>query len=259
MQPVEPRLGAESFSCPHCGALAHQSWRQLGLLDFKNKEHPIKLTYDEAAKVTASGDDAKRWKGFLERLKKNSLTYWHMHYQTTDWVFVNLCLSECYACQGFAIWVEDRIVYPVKDVFIAANGSMPASIKGDFEEAAAIINRSPRGSAALLRLCVQKLMIELGEPGDNLNADIASQVRKGLDAEVQQALDVVRVIGNNAIHPGQIDLKDDKATALALFDLVNMIVERRIATPERLKTLFANLPTTALQQIERRDSKKGDE
>jgi hypothetical protein len=63
------------------------------------------------------------------------------------------------------------------------------------------------------------------------------------------------VIGNNAVHPGTIDLKDDKATALTLLGLVNMIVERRIAGPKKLMTLFAGLPPGALQQIEKRDAR----
>jgi len=178
-----------------------------------------------------------------------------MSYQTTDWVFVNLCVSECFSCKGYAVWVEDRVVYPVKDTFITAHESMPAEIKTDFEEAVAIVNTSPRGAAALLRLCVQKLMKHLGESGENLNDDIAAQVRKGLEVEVQQALDIVRVIGNNAVHPGQIDLRDDKATAITLFDIVNMIVERRIASPEKFKTLFAGLPEGTLNAIQKRDGK----
>ncbi len=130
---------------------------------------------------------------------------------------------------------------------------MPGAVKADFEEAGSILDLSPRGAAALARLCIQKLTTELGEKGENLNIDIGELVKKGLEVEVQQALDIVRVIGNNAVHPGTIDLKDDKETALTLLSLVNMIVERRIAGPKKLLNLFAGLPAGALQQIERRD------
>jgi hypothetical protein len=105
-----------------------------------------------------------------------------------------------------------------------------------------------------LRLAIQKLMPPLSENGKDLNKDIASLVKKGLEVEVQRVLDVVRVIGNNAVHPGQIDLKDNKATAASLFDLVNLIVERRISTPNRIKKIFEELPPSSLEQIKKRDS-----
>lgn len=97
-------------------------------------------------------------------------------------------------------------------------------------------------------------MKELGGKGEKLNDDIGELVKKGLAVEVQQALDVVRVIGNNAVHPGTIDLKDDKQTAIMLLNPVNMIVEPRIAGPEKLKSLFAGLPPGVLQQIAKRNT-----
>jgi hypothetical protein len=69
-------------------------------------------------------------------------------------------------------------------------------------------------------MIIQKLMIAFGEKGENINEDIASLVKKGLEVEIQRALDVVRVVGNNAVHPGKIDLKDDGGTALALRSLI---------------------------------------
>jgi hypothetical protein len=107
---------------------------------------------------------------------------------------------------------------------------------------------------ALLRLCIEKLMAALGEKGKDLNDDIASLVAQGLPVQVQQALDIVRVTGNNAVHPGRIDLKDDKATATTLFNLVNLIVENRIAQPSHIRAMFNSLPPGALEQIKRRDA-----
>lgn len=78
-------------------------------------------------------------------------------------------------------------------------------------------------------------------------------VKNDLRKSIQQALDIVRVIGNNAVHPGQIDLKDDMKTALSLFRLVNMIVEDMIAKPKEVDSLFNGLPDDVKKGIEKRD------
>lgn len=59
------------------------------------------------------------------------------------------------------------------------NADMDEDIRNDFLEAAAVLDTSPRGSAALLRLCVQKLCVQLGEKGRNVNDEIGALVRKG--------------------------------------------------------------------------------
>jgi hypothetical protein len=129
-------------------------------------------------------------------------------------------------------------------------------VKLDFVEASSIVDQSPRGAAALARLALQKLMVDLGEKGKNINDDIGSLVSKGLETEIQQALDVVRVTGNNAVHPGAIDLRDDKATATTLLQLVNLVVDRRISTQKRIAEMYSNLPPGALKQIQERDAPK---
>lgn len=131
---------------------------------------------------------------------------------------------------------------------------MPDEVRPDYEEARGIVDRSPRGAVALLRLAVQKLCVSLGEKGENINDDIAALVRRGLPEGVQQALDAVRVIGNNAVHPGELDLRDDRETAVGLFALLNFIVEQQIAEPKKLSRVYALLPRKAREAIERRDS-----
>jgi hypothetical protein len=70
--PVEPSLGAESFSCPHCGAHAHQSWRRLGLLTFERDTRPMVFRYEDFKAIKEPTDDnqRKRLEAFLNRLKK---------------------------------------------------------------------------------------------------------------------------------------------------------------------------------------------
>lgn len=60
--------------------------------------------------------------------------------------------------------------------------------------------------------------------------------------QVQQALDALRVIGNEAVHPGELDLRDDVDTASGLFELINVVVEDRITRPKRVAEMFAKLP-----------------
>jgi hypothetical protein len=129
-------------------------------------------------------------------------------------------------------------------------------IRRIYEEAADIRQDSARGAAALLRLCVQLVCIQLGESGKNINEDIGSLVRKGLPVEVQQALDVVRVVGNNAVHPGQIDVDDHEDTVEALFSLINMIADRMITHPKQVAGLFSALPASIQEQIAKRDGAK---
>jgi hypothetical protein len=132
---------------------------------------------------------------------------------------------------------------------------MPPAVKEDYEEAAKIATMSPRGAAALLRLAIQKLCIHLGGSGSNLNDDIGMLVSKGLPQTMQKALDSVRVIGNNAVHPGQIDANDVGLTD-KLFPLVNLIVEYMISMPARVGNLYESLPDGAKSAVEKRDAKK---
>lgn len=99
-------------------------------------------------------------------------------------------------------------------------------------------------------------MPHLGEQGKNINEDIKSLVAKGLSPVVQKALDVCRVVGNNAVHPGELDINDTPEIAHQLFKMINFIVEDRITKPKEIQALFDQLPPGAVEAIAKRDAAK---
>jgi hypothetical protein len=163
-------------------------------------------------------------------------------------------ICRCGRCSAFSIWLSGNLIHPPSLTAPPPNPDLSEEIKKDYDEARGILTRSPRGSAALLRLAIQKLCKELGEKGGNVNDDIAALVRKGLPVPIQQALDIVRVVGNNAVHPGQIDLRDDVTVANRLFGLVNLIAEVMITQPKHVKSLYDSIvPESQRTAIAKRD------
>lgn len=161
--------------------------------------------------------------------------------------------SECLHCAGYTLWYGGKILLPAQAPVELAHSDLPDDCKADFEEAREVFSKSPRSSAALLRLCIQKLMPHLGESGKNINDDIGSLVSKGLPVLVQKALDFCRVVGNNAVHPGELNINDTPEVAQSLFQMINFIVEDRITKPKEIDNLYAQLPESSRAAIEKRD------
>ncbi|HPL94635.1 MAG TPA: DUF4145 domain-containing protein [Paludibacteraceae bacterium] len=162
--------------------------------------------------------------------------------------------ARCLSCYSKTLWIDSQMVYPIFAVYPKPNTEMPASVLSLYNEAGEICSKSPRGACALLRLALQTLCVELGEEGKDLNTDVKNLVKRGLPEVVQQSLDVVRVVGNKAVHPGQIELNvENKETVDALFELINIIVEYMISMPNRVGGLYNRLPAGAKEAIEKRD------
>jgi hypothetical protein len=163
-------------------------------------------------------------------------------------------MSLCEACGRESIFVGAQIVLPGESDAPIPAADLPAELVDDYQEARAILPRSPRGAAALLRLVIQKLLPHLGATKKSIDAAIGELVASGtIKTPIQKALDTVRVIGNESVHPGEMNLKDDRETALGLFRITNLIVETAITEPKRLDELYASLPQSKLQGIANRD------
>ena len=172
-----------------------------------------------------------------------------------NWINTAFRGSCCVHCEKWTYWYGDRMVVPAEAPVEPPHEDLPEDCIAEYTEAREIFARSPRAAAALVRLCIQKLMPHLGEKGKNINDDIKGLVAKGLPVMVQQALDYCRVVGNNAVHPGEIDLNDTPEVAHRLFEMTNFIVEDRITRPREVAELYGKLPEETRQAIEQRDGK----
>lgn len=217
---VQPSKKLVKYTCPHCNTLSQM----------KAQNHCFDEDYDEA-KFQQS----------------------HRSFHSIQDYNNALTIHRCECCGKKIIWIDDNYIYP-DIVPEEANPDMPESVKQLYNEAALIANKSPRAACALLRLAIDRLCNELGETDRDINKNIGALVAKGLPQSVQKALDIVRVVGNKAVHPGQIVFDvDDNATATMLMHLLNMIVTRMITEPNEIDSLYQGLPESVKDSIEKRD------
>ncbi|OJU62076.1 MAG: hypothetical protein BGN93_14405 [Acinetobacter sp. 39-4] len=174
----------------------------------------------------------------------------------------------CSHCGDASIWRRKAIddgeyennavmLYPDTLLSIQPSVDMPENVAKDFNEARSIFSKSPRSSAALLRLALQKLCKHLGEPGKNINLDIGSLNKKDkLKTNIVKAADTIRIIGNNAVHPGEMDEQEVVDSVPKLFKLINLIVYSAITEPNEIDKLFESTPQGARDAIEKRDNQQ---
>ncbi len=164
-------------------------------------------------------------------------------------------VTKCQRCSEIAFWNEGNLIYPKKTIAPPPNLDLSEDIKIDYREAANVFSDSPRAAAALLRLALQKLCKQLGEKGENINEDIKNLVSKGLNPLVQKSLDALRITGNNAVHPGEIDLTEEPDRVVKLFDLINFIANKMITEPKEIENFYEQLPPGSKEAIDKRDKK----
>jgi len=219
-----PQHLSQNYHCPHCGVFAKQRWSHLN----------------------AGGD---LYNTQYHRSNINSLTV------VSGKLDEKWTISFCEHCANFVIWSDDSIIFPKQIQVDLPNDDLSEEIREDYLEAANILTDSPRAAAAILRLSLQKLCVQLGEKGENINDDIGSLVKQGLNPTVQKAFDALRITGNNAVHPGEIDLTEDIEKVIKLFGLINFIAEKMITEPKELEDFYDGLPNGAKEAVEKRDKK----
>ena len=180
--------------------------------------------------------------------------FWHPLVHNHN-IINEFTVGRCNRCEEVTIWNNDKMVFPLTGNSPLPNSDMPANIKKDYNEARDIVSRSPRAACVLLRLCVEKICDEQEEKGNNLNEKIGNLAKKGLNLEIVHALDIVRVVGGQAVHPLEMQLDDDVKIASSLFKIVNYISEFIYTSKKTIEEVFQDLPDGKKEAIKKRDEK----
>lgn len=170
----------------------------------------------------------------------------------------DLWLCKCQSCGYISFWYKEQLAWPLNTNVEAPLDEMPNDIKDLYNEARSIVLLSPKGACAILRLALQKLCNRLAGQDEKKKIDgaIKKLVENGLPVDLQQAMDTVRIVGDEAVHPGQIDVGDNKELAIAMFRLMNIIIERLVIQPREIEDLYRLMPENKIKGIENRDKKE---
>jgi len=126
---------------------------------------------------------------------------------------VTLTTAACPECGGLILTVEPRdnsfgvsqlgneyIIWPLRSARPIPK-EVPEHIRGDYEEAALVLNLSTKASAALSRRCLQAVLREEGKATQRNLLDQIEAVIPKLPSHISDSIDAIRNIGNFAAHP----------------------------------------------------------
>lgn len=245
---LSPQFKSEKFQCPHCQVASQQVWFDENSSSGAANKILNHVFYDYRARIQSYEQEAiAGFIGHVEAANKK-----HM----SEFVPKGFSVATCSSCERVSLWVSKEIVYPKQTAVAPPNEDMEQEIQDLYLEASTIVVDSPKGATALLRLALQLLLKQLGKSGKNINNDIKELVADGLSPKIQKALDLLRVVGNNAVHPGQIDLDDGRDIALKLFHVLNFIADEMISKPKELDLLYSDIvPEETQKHINERDGK----
>lgn len=212
-----PQFKKNAFTCPHCDTFTQQSWQNPHIVEF------------------------------------NGLN-----------VLLDYHVSTCAICEKISIWLYKNknknkkqipyMAYPTINRGPTPEPNMPKNIQKYYNEARKIAALSPRSACTLLRFCVEKICDN--KDGKNLNQTIEDLSRRGFDKKIIHAMDVVRVIGNNAAHKLEIQLNDNAKVTTSLFCIVNYISNFIYTREKIIDDIYKSLPPDKKSAIEKRSKRK---
>mgnify|MGYP003361758233 CR=1 FL=1 len=220
-----------SFYCSRCGVLSKQIWFLSGVssLEYVCEDINTFLRRDHTQTI----------------LKKDSINF-------HAFAIAGLVASQCDNCDELCLWRNGEIAYPSVATILPPN-DLPEECLADFQEAVVVRNGSPRAGAALLRACLEKLLMKITGK-DNPSEAIRLIAQAGADPTVIKSMEILRITGNKALHGYAIAADGDNAASFSsLVELISLIIEERITRPKRVEQLYNNLPKEEREKADRKN------
>ena len=158
---VTPAIDRKSFSCPHCGAHADQTWFSVHAYQIGTESrHPHLATIETAAETVRESlkqrqsdpEAAERLKKMATRLEQQSFGHAILtHRRQSDFAthdLDNVHVSLCYTCRQPTIWLYDKILYPSALYEIEPNEDMDDDMDLDDEESIKRLQESAQSMIA---------------------------------------------------------------------------------------------------------------
>lgn len=234
---VEPKFDKDAFTCPHCQVLSQMTFAV-----------PFRIQQGLCNNLEKLRQDILKIKSYITENIDNDIKNM-AEFATFYGQYVNaFAICQNPSCQKISIWIDEKMVYPKPRLTPLPNDDLPDDIKADYEEASLIVQDSPRGACALLRLALQKLMMHLGKD-KNLDRVIKNLMQENIDEDLRKALDSVRVVGNSAVHPNELEIRDKPEIAFQLFKLINFIANEVLTSRKEIREFYnENIPDTAKRE-----------
>jgi hypothetical protein len=243
MEHRPPAYQEKTFSCPQCGVVASQEWRELHYWQGNrgwNGDAVSCALMDKWEDQDPFGDP------------ETPVPVW----------FASLCAG----CELHSLWIGDKLAYPDTASHAAVpspNPDMPPQVIDLYREAAAVLPHSRRAAVALCRAALEGLAKALTPELDEkirLDNRLAS-LSHDLENPTSRALQIIRHAGNTALHGANdsdesavIYLGDEAENDIAelFFVAINELASERISRPRRINEAYAKLPPGVREEIDRK-------
>ena len=130
---VAPSNLANSFTCPFCDNTSPHKW----------------FLSDRMIQIGSYNSSLGE---YTPASRQNVFDVFRGH-EYKAWAF-----AQCAHCKGLTVWKSGKMIDPEPAVGVPPNDEMPEKVLEIYREASSVFPKSPRASAALLRLALQILL-----------------------------------------------------------------------------------------------------